>query len=239
VIDAGRLDKASGGDAASDAVARAKLEASASETLRQAAVFASGVLAIGRNDALRAIVEQAATLLDTPIAAMSIIDRDRQWCPVAIGLPRETPRALAFCAYAILSPDRTFCVPDAAADQRFADNPLVTHDPGIRFYAGAPIVDRDGQPLGAICAIDRQPRRPLLPAEQSALQALAAEAMTEIERSEDRRTYAPDAIEHIVDQMRDAARSDDEPLLLALDRVVQSLEREIELPMPPDWPIYV
>ena len=235
---AGRVERMPAA-AAPDGSAGHANAAPASETLRQAAVFASGVLAIGRNDALRAIVEQAATLLGTPIAAMSIIDRDRQWCPVSIGLPNETPRELAFCAYAILTPDETFCVPDALADRRFADNPLVTHDPGIRFYAGAPIVDEDGQPLGAICAIDRQPRMPLSAAERTALQALARQAMVEIERSGERRSFAPEAIEHIVDQIRDAARQDDEPLLLALDRVVQSLEREIELPMPPDWPIYV
>jgi len=209
------------------------------EMLRQAAVFASGVLAIGRNDRLRAIVGQAAALLGTPMAAMSIVDGDRQWMPVAIGLPEETPRALSFCAYAILTPDETFCVPDACEDARFAANLLVTHEPGIRFYAGAPIVDADGLPLGAICAIDRHPRAPLSAAERTALQRLAGQAMAEIERSEQRRAFAPEAIERIVDQMREAARRDDEPLLLALDRVVQSLEKELELPMPPQWPTYV
>lgn len=206
------------------------------EALRQAAVFASGVLAIRSNDALLAIVARASALLGTPMAAMSIIDRDRQWFPVAIGLPEQTPRSLSFCAYAILTPDDVFCVPDACADPRFVDNDLVTSGPRIRFYAGAPLVDGHGQPLGALCAIDHQPREPLSPQQQAALVALAAEAMAEIGRAEECRGFNAEAIEHVVAQIRAAARADDEPLLLALDRIVQSLEASNELPLPPGWP---
>lgn len=207
------------------------------EVLRQAAVFASGVLAIRANDALLAIVARAAALVDTPMAALSILDRDRQWFPVAIGLPAQTPRSLSFCAHAILTPDKVFCVPDARADARFARNELVTSPPGIRFYAGAPLLDVDGQPLGALCAIDQRPREPLSAEQQRALADLAGEAMAEIRRAEECRVFAPEAIEYIVPQMRDAARVDDEPLLLALDRVVQLLEARQALSVSPGWPV--
>lgn len=194
------------------------------EVLRQAAVFASGVLALRTNQALLATVARAAALVGTPMAAMSIIDGDRDWFPIAIGLPALTARALSFCASAILTPDRIFCVPDARTDMRFAANELVTASPWIRFYAGAPLLDGAGQPLGALCAVDRQPREPLLEHQEGALANLAREAMIEVGWAKECRAFAPEAIEHIVVQMQHAAHADDEPLLLALDRVVQSLE---------------
>ena len=205
------------------------------EALRQAAVFASGVLAIGDNRALRAIVDEAAALLHAPMAAVSIIDRDRQWFPAAVGLPGGTPRELSFCAYAILNPEEVLCVPDARVDARFAANPLVTHDPGIRFYAGAPLVDADGMALGALCAIDREPRASLTAAELTTLQELASKASQEIARAESCRSFDADAIEHIVAQMRGASKAGDEQLLLSLDRVVQLLEKRLELGLPAEW----
>ncbi|MFV0623248.1 GAF domain-containing protein [Sphingomonas sp. ac-8] len=193
------------------------------------------MLAIRSNDALRAIVERAAALLDTPIAALTIIDRERQWCPVAIGLPGELPRQVAFCSYAVRKPGETLCVLDATADTRFSANPLVTPEDGVRFYLGAPLVDEDGLALGAICVLDRTPRESLSDEKRAALQELAREAMVAIRASEIRTEFAPEAVEHIVSQMRDAAKRDDETLLLALDRVVQMLEQELTVPLPHDW----
>ncbi len=119
-----------------------------------------------------ALTEIAAHILDVPIVLISIVAADRQWFKARHGLDvSETPRDVSFCGHAVAA-KATLIVPDALADARFADNPLVTGDPHVRFYAGVPLETPEGQALGTLCAIDRQPRE--LTAEQKRLLEMLA-----------------------------------------------------------------
>ena len=134
----------------------------------------------GRESSFDDFTAFASHICQTPIALVSLVDVDRQWFKSKVGLEvDQTPRDVAFCSHAIMGKD-LFVVPDAVRDQRFVDNPLVTGDPSIRFYAGAPLVDRDGFGLGTLCVIDRVPRS-LDPKQAEALRALARQVMTLIE----------------------------------------------------------
>lgn len=100
----------------------------------------------------------AKRLFGVPISLISLVDDDRQWFKSNMGLSAsETPRDVSFCGHAILG-DEAFIVPDAALDARFSDNPLVTGDPNIRFYAGCPLTVSNGSKIGTLCLLDRQPR---------------------------------------------------------------------------------
>lgn len=126
----------------------------------------------------------ASAICQTPIALISLVDQKRQWLKARVGLQvAETSREVAFCAHAILEA-RPLVVKDARLDARFANNPLVEGDPHIRFYAGVPLINPDGQALGTVCAIDRKPRD-LSPEQSSALQALSRQVMTQLELRRD------------------------------------------------------
>ena len=107
------------------------------------------------------ITRIAGELFGVPIAAISLIDENRQYFKSILGLNvTQTSRDVSFCAHTLIDPGQPLVVPDATKDDRFSDNALVTGDPGIRFYAGSPLLTSDGIPLGALCVIDRKPFTP-------------------------------------------------------------------------------
>jgi GAF domain-containing protein len=126
------------------------------------------------------LTELAARICEAPIAMITLVDEKRQWFKSKVGATvSETSRDISFCGRAI-EQSELFIIPDATIDQRFADNPLVTSDPKIRFYAGAPLITPDGYALGTLCVIDKVPRE-LRPEQQQALRVLARHVMTQLE----------------------------------------------------------
>jgi len=123
----------------------------------------------------------ASAICQTPVALVSLVDEDRQWFKSHTGTAfTETPRDQSFCAHAIAVPDEVLIVPNAHDDDRFFDNPLVTGDPSIVFYAGVPLVDGDGYALGSLCVIDLISRK--LSAEQiNALRVIAKQVVDKLE----------------------------------------------------------
>lgn len=125
----------------------------------------------------------AAQICETPIALISMVDRDRAWFKSKVGLTISEvrlPRHLILCSHAISSPDRVLVVPDAKQDARFASNPIVAATPGIRFYAGAPLVTPDGFALGTLCVLDYEPHE-LSDRQVSALQAISRQIIAQLE----------------------------------------------------------
>lgn len=146
------------------------------EDRRVAALQAYGLLDTPREEEFDAIVKVVSTICGTPISVINPIDRDRLWFKAEIGLGvRETPLPASICAHAILQPG-LFIVPDTLEDRRFADNPLVTGDPRLRFYAGALLETPDGLPLGTICVLDYKPRQ-LDDSQQALLRLVARQIM--------------------------------------------------------------
>jgi signal transduction histidine kinase/ActR/RegA family two-component response regulator len=154
------------------------------EQSRLQALLGYRVLDTPADPAFDRLTALAADLFDAPIALVSLIDDERQWFKSRVGLDEcQTPRDHAFCAHAIqLDPGSVMVVEDAALDPRFAQNPLVTGAPGIRFYAGAVLTSPSGHNLGALCVMDTKPRPEGLSDKDAArLRSLAQVVVDELE----------------------------------------------------------
>jgi anti-sigma regulatory factor (Ser/Thr protein kinase) len=153
----------------------------------------------------------ASQLCGVPIAAITLIDDDRQWFKSRIGLSiSETARNVSFCTHAIQTPNEIMVVPNVLEDRRFVNNPFVVGDPLIRFYAGAPLVTEDGHALGTLCVIDKVPRL-LTPGQTQALDALRRQVQAQLElrlhlfelrEALEERDKAEDAREKLITELR-------------------------------------
>ncbi len=129
----------------------------ADTNIRLLAVERFKTLELETDTEFRELVQLASEICDTPIALLSLIDKDTQWLKVKMGTDvRELPREISFCTHTILDDD-LLIVRDATKDERFANNPIVTGELGIRFYAGAPLITSDGLKIGGLCVIDTKP----------------------------------------------------------------------------------
>jgi len=150
------------------------------ENARLAALRQYRILDTEPERAFDDLVVLASQICGTPIALISLLDADRQWFKARTGIAAsETPRAISFCTHAIQQRG-VFIVPDARDDARFRDNPFVTGEPLVRFYAGAPLVTPDGHALGTICVIDSVPRT-LTADQHEALDALRRQVQAQLE----------------------------------------------------------
>ena len=128
------------------------------EDSRLATLRALNILDTQAEERFDRLTRLAKRVFDVPIALVSLVDENRQWFKSCIGFKQsEGPRSTSFCGHAICSDD-VLLIPDASLDVRFHDNPLVTGDPHIRFYAGRPLTALNGAKLGTLCVIDRRPR---------------------------------------------------------------------------------
>lgn len=157
-----------------------------SELDRLEALRAYGILDTAPEGSFDDITALAAHICGTPIATVSLVDSDRQWFKSRVGMDcAETPRDISFCGHGILEAD-LFVISDAAEDARFFDNPLVTGEPRIRFYAGAQLRNSAGLAVGMLCVVDREPRR-LEPQQEECLRVLARQVIVQFElRSQNR-----------------------------------------------------
>lgn len=150
------------------------------EQARLAALRNYDILDTKQEVAFNNMVYLASYICQTPIAAISLVDEQRQWFKAITGIAAaETPREIAFCSHAILQ-DEVMIVPDATQDARFSDNPLVASGPEIRFYAGVPLITSEGYHLGTLCVIDQIPRV-LNAAQLDAIKVLADNVMAHLE----------------------------------------------------------
>ncbi|MBD2109332.1 ATP-binding protein [Nodosilinea sp. FACHB-13] len=154
------------------------------EAERLKVLHSLSILDTAPEDSFDDLTRLASQICGTSIALVSLIDADRQWFKSRVGLlMTETHRDIAFCSHAILQ-SNLFLVPDTSTDERFSDNPLVTGDPHIRFYAGAPLMTSEGSAIGTLCVLDQEPRK--LSVEQTeSLKIISRQVARQIEQRRD------------------------------------------------------
>jgi GAF domain-containing protein len=152
------------------------------ESVRKTALNRYGILDTEPEQSFDDLVTLASHICKTPMAFLSLVNDHRQWFKSKVGVEvRETPIESSICAHAIQQgSEDLFIVPDTLEDPRFRDNPMVVKEPGIRFYAGAPLIDEDGFGLGTLCVADRQPRK-LDHEQEEALRSLRRLAVGQME----------------------------------------------------------
>ena len=131
------------------------------ESERLNELYDSGLLDTDKESDFDNLTNLASSIFGAPISIITLVDENRQWFKSCFGLPEEikdTPREISFCGHAINNPSEVLVIPDARLDNVFSDNPLVSGDPNIVFYAGAPLISKNGYPLGTLRIIDFQPR---------------------------------------------------------------------------------
>ena len=159
------------------------------EDARLSALAGCGILDTDAETPFDEIARIAAEICDAPIALVSFVDENRQWFKARVNFAaRETSRDVSFCAHALVA-EEPLVVSDALADARFSDNPLVTADPHLRFYAGVPIRIDHGSAIGTLCVLDRKPRR-VTAGQLEGLKALARQIARELRTRRESRTRA-------------------------------------------------
>jgi two-component system sensor kinase FixL len=168
--------------------------------------------------ALDSLTQAASKLCDAPMALITLIDSNRQWFKSRVGIDlKETPRDIAFCAHTITHPNELTVIEDMTHDDRFRDNPFVTGEVHVRFYAGQPLLTPDGYALGALCVLDRQPKK-LSAVQREGLGHLATAISTLIE---ERRHLPIDVISRAIQNTQHHAltitdaRGDDNPIVFS------------------------
>lgn len=153
----------------------------ANEARRLAAVHRSGILDSAPEEEMDNLAQITALSLSMPIALITVLSEDRQWFKARVGLDiSETPRSWAFCNYTVLQ-SGVLEFSEMESDPRFADTPAVSGAPYFRYYAGAPVTDDQGFPLGSLCVIDTQPRK-LSTTQAEVLTRLAHQVSSEVIR---------------------------------------------------------
>ncbi len=169
------------------------------------------------------ITKLASFICHTPVSLITLVDKDRQWMKSAHGIHlEETLREHAFCAHAILEPDEMMIVPDAEKDERFFNNPLVTGEPHILFYAGVPLLTEEGYPIGSLCVIDNKPGH-LTESQRDALKTLANQTirLMELHKKTKELIHSRQLLQEINNELENFAQNAAENLKQPCDNAIE------------------